>query len=160
MQYFKKLERDRRSTAFKSRLSPKWKCKGTKHLTELSALQNKNDTLQTEETTKKRKELWQTFQEKHLDLKESFIWQISDERTKLQDHLLCGEQKPSGLGSTAHTDGHDKVLWYCMITSSHTTPSSLGGKFLVFSDFSTYWKFVRNGTPEMPYLVKSSSNSL
>ncbi|XP_052642520.1 uncharacterized protein LOC128141605 [Harpia harpyja] len=80
----------------------------------LDPLQKKNATLKTEETTEKRQDLWQTFQEKHLDLKESHIWQISDERAKLQDHLLCGEQesrmKPTGFDSTAYIEQHNRYL--------------------------------------------------
>ncbi|XP_056178907.1 uncharacterized protein LOC130141767 [Falco biarmicus] len=75
-------------------------------------LQTKNATLKTEETPDKRKDLWQTCQEEHLDLEESHIWQISDEREKLQDHLLCREpksrMKPAGSGSTEHTEQHDR----------------------------------------------------
>ncbi|KAM6045071.1 uncharacterized protein LJ206_018887 [Theristicus caerulescens] len=75
-------------------------------------LQNKNATLKTEETTEKRKDLWQTFQQKHLDPKESHMWEIPDERAKLKDRLLCGEQKsrkkPTGFGSTAYTEQHDR----------------------------------------------------
>lgn len=84
----------------------------------------------------------QTFQEKHLDPKESYIWQISDERVKNEDHLLCGEQKstikPPGFGSTAYTEQHDRVL---CDHSSHNPPAILGvcwWGFFLFSDFQNY----------------------
>lgn len=148
MQYFKQLEGDRRSTAFRSRLFPKWKQKGTKKksLTEFSSLQKKNVTLKTEETTEKRQDLWQTFQEKHLDLKESHIWQISDERAKLEDHLLCGEQesrmKPTGFDSTAYIEQHNRVL--CDHLLSHNPPPVFcrGEGFAIFwcSDLLKDWE--------------------
>jgi len=80
--------------------------------------------LKTEEITEKREDLWQTFQEKHLDLKEFHIWQISDKRAKLQDHQFCREQKsrmkPTGFASTTYTEQHDRVL--CDHLPSHKHP--------------------------------------
>ena len=139
MQYFKKLERDRRSTTI-----PQAKVQGNKEK-ELNRgglvwffPQNKNATLKTEETTEKRKDLWQTFQEKHLDLKESHKWHISDERAKLQDHQLCEEQKstmkPAGFSSTAHTEQHDGVL--CDHLPFNTSPLQFFGfVFCLFAIF-------------------------
>lgn len=137
IQNLKKLERDRKNTAFKSSYSPKWKHKGRKSLT-VFFLREENSSFENKRNIRKKKKKGSLadLQEKYLDLRESHIWQVPDERAKLQNHLLCGElkrrMKHKGFDSTAHPEQHDRRVLPDHITShNHSTPPRSGFVFVL-----------------------------
>lgn len=174
IQNLKKLERDRKNTAFKSSYSPKWKHKGRKSLT-VFFLREENSSFENKRNIRKKKKkgLWQTFK-RSIWTSENLTYgkyQMKEQSCRI---TCCVESWKGGWSTKGLTQQHtlsSMIGGYSLTTSLHiTTPlhpavglclfwALVGFCFYLFVAFFLIFSYleIEDWYPEMPYIVQSTN---